>query len=173
MLASSRWIVCRLYSSGGTCCVCGLTRYYLHLKQQREGKWGDGVLCLVVGVDPIVRPTNIGALCDFDTCFNNPLPSSCFFSSVTPPPSPVVQAKMNSYFMGSNMVLAERYASLLKTMFVCLFFSAIFPQGYFVASMAMFMTYWVRGGRERWICCRSTRFRRRRRERERDREMDR
>lgn len=58
------------------------------------------------------------------------------------PPSPAVQAKMNSYFMGSNMVLAERYASLLKTLFVCLFFSAIFPQGYFVASMAMFMTYW-------------------------------
>lgn len=56
----------------------------------------------------------------------------------------VVQAKMNSYFMGSQVVLAERYASLLKTMFVCLFYSAIFPQGYFVASMAMFMTYWVR-----------------------------
>lgn len=56
----------------------------------------------------------------------------------------LAQAKMNSYFMGSHMVLAERYASLLKTMFVCLFYSAIFPQGYFVASMAMFMTYWVR-----------------------------
>lgn len=50
---------------------------------------------------------------------------------------------MNSFFMGSKVSMAERYASLLKTMFVCLFFSAIFPQGYFVASMAMFMTYWV------------------------------
>ncbi|CAN0385464.1 unnamed protein product [Pylaiella littoralis] len=57
-------------------------------------------------------------------------------------PRAKTQAKMNSYFMGSQMVLSERYASLLKTMFVCLFFSAIFPQGYFVASMAMFMTYW-------------------------------
>lgn len=56
---------------------------------------------------------------------------------------------MNSFFMGSPVSMAERYASLLKTMFVCLFFSAIFPQGYFVASMAMFMTYWVssRGSR--------------------------
>lgn len=54
-----------------------------------------------------------------------------------------VQAKMNSFFMGSKVSMAERYASLLKTMFVCLFFSAIFPQGYFVAAMAMFMTYWV------------------------------
>ncbi|CAN0484637.1 unnamed protein product, partial [Scytosiphon promiscuus] len=49
---------------------------------------------------------------------------------------------MNSYFMGSNVVLAERYASILKTLFVCVFFSAIFPQGYFVAAAAMFMTYW-------------------------------
>ncbi|CAM9544582.1 unnamed protein product [Ectocarpus sp. 12 AP-2014] len=57
-------------------------------------------------------------------------------------PMAKTQAKMNSYFMGSHVVLAERYASLLKTMFVCLFYSAIFPQGYFVASVAMFMTYW-------------------------------
>ncbi|CAN0116278.1 unnamed protein product [Scytosiphon promiscuus] len=57
-------------------------------------------------------------------------------------PMAKTQAKMNSYFMGSNVVLAERYASILKTLFVCVFFSAIFPQGYFVAAAAMFMTYW-------------------------------
>lgn len=51
---------------------------------------------------------------------------------------------MNSYFLGTPVILAERYASVLKTMFVCLFFSSIFPQGYFVAAMALFMNYWVR-----------------------------
>lgn len=53
------------------------------------------------------------------------------------------QAKMNSYFTGSHVSMAERYSSMLKTMFVCLFFSSIFPQGYYIASIAMIMTYCV------------------------------
>lgn len=54
------------------------------------------------------------------------------------------QARMNKYFLGKKVMMAERYASMLKTMFVTLFFSAIFPQGYYVAAVALFMTYWVR-----------------------------
>ncbi|CAM9506878.1 unnamed protein product [Discosporangium mesarthrocarpum] len=53
------------------------------------------------------------------------------------------QDKTNSFFNGTKVLIAERYSSMLKTMFVCLFFSAIFPQGYFIASMALFMTFWA------------------------------
>ncbi|KAG5181949.1 hypothetical protein JKP88DRAFT_349056 [Tribonema minus] len=53
------------------------------------------------------------------------------------------QLKMNSYFIGSPWFLAERYASMLKTAFVALFFSALFPAGYFIAALALFVTYWV------------------------------
>ncbi|CAM9582707.1 unnamed protein product [Chrysoparadoxa australica] len=53
-----------------------------------------------------------------------------------------VQLKMNSYFMGEPWVLAVRYASVIKTIFVALFFSALFPAGYFISAAAMLMTYW-------------------------------
>ncbi|KAG5187159.1 hypothetical protein JKP88DRAFT_288252 [Tribonema minus] len=53
------------------------------------------------------------------------------------------QLKMNSYFLGSGWFLAERYSNMLKTVFVALYFSAIFPAGYFIAALAMFINYWV------------------------------
>eukprot|EP00611_Tribonema_gayanum_P028683 TRINITY_DN7455_c0_g1_i2.p1 TRINITY_DN7455_c0_g1~~TRINITY_DN7455_c0_g1_i2.p1 ORF type:complete len:324 (-),score=112.54 TRINITY_DN7455_c0_g1_i2:669-1640(-) len=71
-------------------------------------------------------------------------------STGSPSPHPLVlsrtahnQLKMNSYFIGSPWFLAERYASMLKTAFVALFFSALFPAGYFIAALALFVTYWV------------------------------
>eukprot|EP00953_Heterococcus_sp_UTEX-ZZ885_P012719 7284-Heterococcus_DN1.PRE.1 len=53
------------------------------------------------------------------------------------------QLKMNSYFLGSSWFLAERYSNMLKTAFVALFFSSLFPAGYYIACIAMFMNYWV------------------------------
>jgi hypothetical protein len=44
---------------------------------------------------------------------------------------------------GSSWFLAERYSNMLKTVFVALFFSSLFPAGYYIACLAMFMNYWV------------------------------
>jgi len=53
------------------------------------------------------------------------------------------QEKMNSYFLGTSWFLAERYTDMTKTIFVSLFFAAIFPQGLFVTAVAFFVSYWV------------------------------
>mmetsp|Transcript_7120 Transcript_7120/g.9972 ORF Transcript_7120/g.9972 Transcript_7120/m.9972 type:complete len:799 (+) Transcript_7120:67-2463(+) len=53
------------------------------------------------------------------------------------------QLKMNSYFIGTSWFLAEKYAGMLKTVFVALFYSAIFPTGYYIAALALFINYWV------------------------------
>jgi hypothetical protein len=44
---------------------------------------------------------------------------------------------------GSSWFLAERYSNMLKTAFVALFFSSLFPAGYYIACIAMCMNYWV------------------------------
>ncbi|GMH93040.1 hypothetical protein TrVE_jg7780 [Triparma verrucosa] len=53
------------------------------------------------------------------------------------------QEKMNSYFLGTDWFLAERYTDMTKTLFVSLFFTAIFPQGLFVTAFAFMVSYWV------------------------------
>lgn len=58
-------------------------------------------------------------------------------------PRAKTQLKMNSYFTGTSWFLAERYAAILKSFFVAAFFSAIFPAGYFIAALGMYMSYWV------------------------------
>ena len=53
------------------------------------------------------------------------------------------QEKMNSYFLGADWFLAERYTDMTKTLFVSLFFVAIFPQGLFVTACAFTVSFWV------------------------------
>jgi hypothetical protein len=53
------------------------------------------------------------------------------------------QDKMNSYFDGTAWFLAERYTDMTKTLFVSLFFNALFPAGFFVTAIAFFVNYWV------------------------------
>jgi len=53
------------------------------------------------------------------------------------------QEKMNSYFLGASWFLAERYTDMTKTLFVSLFFAAIFPQGLFVTAFAFTVSFWV------------------------------
>lgn len=53
------------------------------------------------------------------------------------------QDKMNTYFMGTNWFLAERYTDMTKTAFVSLVFAAILPQGLFVSVIAFLMCFWV------------------------------
>lgn len=44
---------------------------------------------------------------------------------------------------GADYLLAERYTDLVKTLLLCLVFSALFPLGYAYAGLACFMNYWV------------------------------
>jgi len=53
------------------------------------------------------------------------------------------QEKMDSYFMGTEWSLAERYTDMTKTLFVSLFYSALLPQGLFITVLAMALSYWV------------------------------
>jgi len=53
------------------------------------------------------------------------------------------QEKMNSYFTGTGWFLAERYTDMTKTIFVSLFYNALFPAGLFVTCLAFFVSYWV------------------------------
>merc|ERR1712196_388537 len=46
------------------------------------------------------------------------------------------QEKMNSYFLGTQWFPAERYADMVKTLVLALFWGALYPQGLFVASFA-------------------------------------
>jgi len=45
--------------------------------------------------------------------------------------------------IGTDYLLAERYTDLAKTMLMSLFFSAIFPLGYFYSTFACFLNFWV------------------------------
>jgi hypothetical protein len=52
-------------------------------------------------------------------------------------------ARAKALNAGTDYLLAERYTDLCKTILMSLFFSAIFPLGYFYSAMACFISYWV------------------------------
>jgi hypothetical protein len=51
------------------------------------------------------------------------------------------QEKMNSYFLGTPWFPAERYADMTKTLFLSLFWCALYPQGLFITALAYFICY--------------------------------
>jgi len=53
------------------------------------------------------------------------------------------QEKMNSYFLGTPWYVAERYADMTKTLFLALFYSAIFPAGLYMTCGGYLFTYTV------------------------------
>lgn len=55
----------------------------------------------------------------------------------------LTQDKLNDYFRGVLWNLGERYTDMFKTLFVCLFYSAIAPTAYFVASVSFFALFTV------------------------------
>lgn len=55
-------------------------------------------------------------------------------------PRPTVH---NSWLVCQPWLLAERYTDVIKTIFVGLFYSAIFPTSLFITSLAMAIVYWV------------------------------
>lgn len=56
-------------------------------------------------------------------------------------PRAKTQRQMNLYFLGSGWNLAERYTDMVKTAFLCLFWSSILPVSCFLASMSFVMVY--------------------------------
>ncbi|GMH48808.1 hypothetical protein TL16_g00380 [Triparma laevis f. inornata] len=53
------------------------------------------------------------------------------------------QAKMNSFFTNTAWFLAERYTDMTKSLFVGLFYSALYPGGLVWTTCSFIMCYWV------------------------------
>lgn len=51
--------------------------------------------------------------------------------------------RAKAFNQGTDWLLAERYTDLAKTVLMSLFFSAIFPAGYWYSALACFLCYWV------------------------------
>lgn len=51
--------------------------------------------------------------------------------------------RAKAFNQGTDWLLAERYTDLAKTVLMSLFYSAIFPVGYWYSALACFLCYWV------------------------------
>lgn len=51
------------------------------------------------------------------------------------------QEKMNSYFLGETWYPADRYADMSKSIFLSLFWCALYPQGLFIAALNFSICY--------------------------------
>jgi hypothetical protein len=51
--------------------------------------------------------------------------------------------RAKAFNQGTDWLLAERYTDLAKTVLMSLFFSAIFPVGYWYSALACFICFWV------------------------------
>jgi hypothetical protein len=51
------------------------------------------------------------------------------------------QQRMNLNFRGGHVDLAERYTEMTKILFLCFFYSAIFPAGFFMAAVTLSIQY--------------------------------
>jgi len=58
-------------------------------------------------------------------------------------PRAKTQDQMNMNMRGSNVSLAARYANLIKYLFLICWFSALFPGGFFMGSLALFIVYFT------------------------------
>mmetsp|Transcript_84645 Transcript_84645/g.126925 ORF Transcript_84645/g.126925 Transcript_84645/m.126925 type:complete len:398 (+) Transcript_84645:162-1355(+) len=53
------------------------------------------------------------------------------------------QAAMNSYFGGAPGFLGEKYTGVTKIVFLCFFYSVIFPSSFFFGAAALAISYWT------------------------------
>lgn len=58
-------------------------------------------------------------------------------------PREKTQERMNLHFQGAEFSLAARYTELMKILFLAVFYSAIYPAGFFFASASMIINYLV------------------------------
>ena len=59
----------------------------------------------------------------------------------TAPRTSESQEELNSCFMGTHWEIAERYTNVTKLLFLCFFYAALFPAGYFICSLALLINY--------------------------------
>jgi len=53
------------------------------------------------------------------------------------------QQQLETLLKGAPWLLAERYSDMTKTLYICLFYSAILPTGYLVTACALVYNFWV------------------------------
>jgi len=58
-------------------------------------------------------------------------------------PRAKTQGEVNACFGGAEYELAERYTTVTKLVFLCFFFSTLYPVGFFVCAIALTITYFV------------------------------
>jgi len=58
-------------------------------------------------------------------------------------PRAVDQRRMNSYFEGGKYELGERHTRITTIVFLCFYYAALFPMGYFVGGFICIMTYYL------------------------------
>lgn len=58
-------------------------------------------------------------------------------------PRAKTQVEMNRMFTGAQIFLAERYANLMKYLYLVVWYCAIYPAGFFMGSVALIIVYFV------------------------------
>mmetsp|Transcript_3284 Transcript_3284/g.4907 ORF Transcript_3284/g.4907 Transcript_3284/m.4907 type:complete len:957 (+) Transcript_3284:29-2899(+) len=58
-------------------------------------------------------------------------------------PKESTQERMNLYFQGAEFSLAARYTEMMKIIFLTVFYSTVYPAGFFFASASMIINYFV------------------------------
>jgi len=58
-------------------------------------------------------------------------------------PRAKTQREMDLYFSGTEYNLAERYSDLTTALYLCFFYSALFPIGFFFTALTCFVTYYT------------------------------
>ena len=52
------------------------------------------------------------------------------------------QEEINGCFQGTSYELADRYTTVTKLVFLCCYFSTLYPSGFFICSGALLVTYY-------------------------------
>lgn len=56
------------------------------------------------------------------------------------------QEQMNSYFHGTHYSIGERYTAVTNMLFVCFFYSALFPAAFFFGAVILWVKHYVSDG---------------------------
>jgi Cytosolic domain of 10TM putative phosphate transporter len=63
------------------------------------------------------------------------------------------QEEMNVHFQGTQYNLGERYTDMTKVLFLCFFYSALFPTSFFFGAAILLVQYYVSADLGRIPCC--------------------
>jgi len=80
-----------------------------------------------------IATTNVIQLCDFAGQFKRHVLA----------PRAITQDAMNLNMQGSEISLAERYTNMTKILFLAMWYSSIYPAGFFMCAFALFVNYFT------------------------------